>query len=131
MGGRYRHLGVSRVTAAPNAAGAGQHVAMRRSGATLALLLAVSVLPGVGGCGRSCTAYEYSIASGATGAATSTAALSSWLSEAPPPGFNTDPASWAASTNDPAIYSDGNGRITVEKAGAQGYFVTSAHTCNV
>ena len=105
---------------------------MRRSGAALALLLAVSVLPGLSGCGRSCTAYEYSIASGAKGAATSTAALSSWLGEAPPPGFKTDPASWSASATDPTIYSDGTGRITVEQVGGTttGYFVTSAHTCN-
>jgi hypothetical protein len=76
-------------------------------------------------------AYEYSIASGAKGAATSGDALSAWLRDAPQ-GFNTDPASWSTSPKDQTIYSDGNGRITVEQVGGTttGYFVTSAHTCN-
>ncbi len=97
----------------------------------LVLLLVVGFLPGLSGCSRSCMAYEYSIASGATGAPTPGAALSGWLRNAPH-GFNADPAAWSSSPNDRTIYSDGTGRITVEPAGATatGYFVTSAHTCN-
>ena len=76
-------------------------------------------------------AYEYSIASGAKGAATSVDALSAWLRDAPQ-GFNTDPASWSPSPKDPTTYSDGTGLITVEQVSGQatGYFVTSAQTCN-
>jgi hypothetical protein len=102
---------------------------MRRSAVALVLLLAVGVLPWLGGCGRSCTAYEYSIANGATGAATSAEALSDWLGEAPA-GFTTDPAAWSAAANDTTTFSDDTGRIIVEQVGTQGYFVTSAHACN-
>ena len=103
---------------------------MRRSAVGLVLLLTVAVPPGLSGCGRSCTANEYSIASGAKGAATSAGALSGWLKDAPQ-GFATDPAAWSPLPSDPTTYSDGTGRITVETAGAStsGYFVTSARTC--
>ena len=104
---------------------------MRRAWVGLVLLLAVGVSPGLSGCSRACMAYEYSIASGAKGAATSVDALSAWLRDAPQ-GFNTDPASWSPSPKDPTTYSDGTGLITVEQVSGQatGYFVTSAQTCN-
>ncbi len=97
----------------------------------LVLLLTVGILPGLGGCSRSCMTYAYSIASGAKGAATSAEALSGWLRDAPPH-FNTDPSSWSPSQKDQTIYSDGTGSITVEQVGGAttGYFVTSASTCN-
>ena len=97
---------------------------------SLVVLLVVASLPGLVACGRSCTAFEYSIANGAQGAATSAEALSGWLRDAPP-GFDTDPGAWSVRA-DQRTYSDGTGRITVEQAGGTttGYFVTSAHTCD-